>query len=313
MAGKDAPADLDSVADELYRLPPAQFTAARNAYAQAARKAGDRPLADRIAALRKPTTSAWAANLLARERRDEIGPLLQLGEALRQAHRSLDGEQLRRLNRQQRELVQALSGQAGRLAAEAGQPLAGQAVQEVEETLHAALADPDAGAAFTEGRLTKPLSATVDITGRATTAQGTHRTPPAPVRAKKKPARTAEDTERARHDAERQRRREEAAQAGQRARRAEQEAEARESEAAAAREDLDAADRHRDEAQARLDGLLGQVKDAEQAVRAARDGQGQARRLLRETDKAARDARRRAHEAAAHADRLIARLDDPDP
>ncbi|WUD77027.1 hypothetical protein OG937_37660 [Streptomyces sp. NBC_00510] len=310
MAGKDAPADLDSVADELYRLPPAQFTAARNAYAQAARKAGDRPLADRIAALRKPTTSAWAANLLARERRDEIGPLLQLGEALRQAHRSLDGEQLRRLNRQQRELVQALSGQAGRLAAEAGQPLAGQAVQEVEETLHAALADPDAGAAFAEGRLTKPLSATVDITGQATTAQGTHRTPPAPVRAKKKPARTAEDTERARRDAERQRRREEAEQAGQQARRAEQEAEAR---AAAAREGLDAADRHRDEAQARLDGLLGQVKDAEQTVRAARDGQGQARRLLREADKAARDARRRAHEAAAHADRLIARLDDPDP
>lgn len=305
MAGKDAPADLDSVADELYRLPPAQFTAARNTHAQAAKKAGDRPLADRIAALRKPTTSAWAANLLARERRDEIGPLLRLGEALRQAHRSLDGGRLRRLNRQQRELVQALSRQAAQLAAESGQPITGQAVQEVEETLHAALADPDAGAAFAEGRLTKPLSATVDITGQATTAQGTHRTP--------KPPRTAEDTARARREAERQRRREDAEQAGQQARRAEQEAEARESEAVAARQGLHAADRHRDEAQARLDELLGRVKDAEQTVRAARDGQGQARRLLREADKAARDARRRAHEAAAHADRLTARLDDPDP
>ncbi|MDX2815306.1 hypothetical protein PV410_22490 [Streptomyces sp. PA03-5A] len=310
MAGKDAPADLDSVADELYRLPPAQFTAARNTHAQAAKKAGDRPLADRIAALRKPTTSAWAANLLARERRDEIGPLLRLGEALRQAHRSLDGGRLRRLNRQQRELVQALSRQAAQLAAESGQPITGQAVQEVEETLHAALADPDAGAAFAEGRLTKPLSATVDITGQATTAQattaqGTHRTP--------KPPRTAEDTARARREAERQRRREDAEQAGQHARRAEQEAAARESEAVAARQGLHAADRHRDEAQARLDELLGRVKDAEQTVRAARDGQGQARRLLREADKAARDARRRAHEAAAHADRLTARLDDPDP
>lgn len=306
MAGKDAPAGLDSVADELYRLPPARFTASRNAHAQAAKKAGDRPLADRIAALRKPTTSAWAANLLARERRDEIGPLLRLGEALRQAHRSLDGGQLRRLNRQQRELVQALSRQAAQLAAEAGQPLAGQAVQEVEETLHAALADPDAGAAFAEGRLTKPLSATVDITGQATTAaEAAHRTP--------KPARTAEDTARARREAERQRRREDAEQARQQARRAEQEAEARESEAAAAREDLDAADRQRDQAQARLDELLGRVKDAEQAVRAARDSQGQARRLVREADKAARDARRRAHEAAARSDRLTAPLDDPGP
>ncbi|MFE0631908.1 hypothetical protein ACFW3D_33765 [Streptomyces sp. NPDC058864] len=293
MAGGDAPTDFDAVADELFRLPPAQFTAARDAHARAARQAGDRALADRITALRKPTASAWAANLLAREHHEETGPLLQLGEALRRAHRDLDGEQLRQLNRRQRELVRALSRQAGQLAADAGHPLAGQAVQEVEETLHAALADPDAGAAFTEGRLSKPLSATVDITGRATTAPVPDDVPHRPTR--KRPAQAAEDRERARREAELRRRREEAAQA-------EQEARARESDAAAAREDLAAAGRHRDEAQQRLDELLEQAEQAEEALRAARDDQDDARRRLRAADRAARDARRRAGKAAAHAE-----------
>jgi hypothetical protein len=102
------------------------------------------------------------------EQQDEVGPLLQLGEALRRAHRELDGDQLWQLNRQQRELVYALSQQAKQLAAEAEQPLSDQAVQEVEETLHTAFADPRPGEAFAEGRPTKPLAATVDLTGQAT-------------------------------------------------------------------------------------------------------------------------------------------------
>ncbi|WP_431961754.1 hypothetical protein [Actinacidiphila sp. bgisy160] len=299
MADKDAPTDLDAVADELYTLPPPQFTAARNTHARAARKAGNRPLADRITALRKPTTSAWAANLLARERRDETGPLLQLGDALRQAHRKLDGEQLRRLNRRQRELVHALSQQAGQLAAQAGQPLTGQAMREVEETLHAALADPEAGTAFAEGRLTRPLSATVDIAGQATTARGPQRAQPPPRQARKKrPAEDAEDKARARREADRQRRREEAEQA-------EREAQAREHEATTVRHELDLADRHHDEAQSRLGELLRQVKDAEETLRTARDAQDRARRRLRDADKAAR-------KAAARAGRLTERLDqDP--
>jgi DNA repair exonuclease SbcCD ATPase subunit len=333
VAGETGPADLDAVADELYGLPPAEFTAARNRYAQAAKKAGDRALADQIAALRKPTVSAWAGNLLARERQDEVGPLLQLGEALRRAHRKLDGEQLRQLNRQQRELVYALSRQAKQLAAQAGQPLSDQTVREVEETLHAVLADPEAGEAFAEGRLTKPLSVTVDLTGLPTTATGKTRPRPAPVRdlprrpAKKKPARgraaeqaaeAARDEERARREAELQRRREEAElqrrreeveQAERQAREAEEEAQARDEDAAAAQEDLDAADRERDAAQARLDELREQVKGAEKAVREARESQDQARRRLREADRAARGARRHAQQVAAHADQLADRLD----
>jgi hypothetical protein len=58
--------DLESTLDELYALRPQEFTAARDARAAEARRAGDRELADRIRALRRPTLSAWAGNLLVR-------------------------------------------------------------------------------------------------------------------------------------------------------------------------------------------------------------------------------------------------------
>ncbi|MEV7526536.1 hypothetical protein [Streptomyces sp. NPDC091371] len=82
--------DVESVAAELRGLLPSQFTAARDEYVAKARKAGDRQLAARIAALRKPTLAAWTAGLLARSRPKEAQRLLALGEALRAAHRTLD-------------------------------------------------------------------------------------------------------------------------------------------------------------------------------------------------------------------------------
>lgn len=51
--------DLESVADELYGLPPGEFVAARGRHVAAARTAKDPALAKQIAALRKPTLAAW--------------------------------------------------------------------------------------------------------------------------------------------------------------------------------------------------------------------------------------------------------------
>ncbi len=104
--------DLEAVADELYGLRPQEFTAVRNQRAAAARKAGDRELAEQIKNLRRPTLAAWASNLLVREQPDEVQPLIELGEGLRNAHRALDGEQLRELSRQQHVLITAMSRQA---------------------------------------------------------------------------------------------------------------------------------------------------------------------------------------------------------
>ncbi len=149
--------DLDAVTDELYALPRDEFIAARDERARRARAEGDRELAAEIGRLRKPSTAAWLANLLARERPDEIGGLVELGEALRRAHSELDGETLRRLSGQRRELVTALTGQARALGNSAGQRISDAVSRELEDTFTAALADPDAARLLAAGRLTSGL------------------------------------------------------------------------------------------------------------------------------------------------------------
>ncbi|HZC40168.1 MAG TPA: hypothetical protein VE343_05800, partial [Streptosporangiaceae bacterium] len=133
---------LARAADELYAIPPAGFTAARNERARQAREAGDRELAAAIAGLRRPTASAWLVNLLSREAPDQVSRLLDLGEELREAQQALAGDRLRELSGRRRQLVAAATEAAGRLAADAGQPASDQVQREVEATLDAALSDP---------------------------------------------------------------------------------------------------------------------------------------------------------------------------
>jgi hypothetical protein len=109
--------DFDAVIDELYALPREEFTAARDARAKAARAAGDRDLATAIGKLRKPTSAAWVANLLAREHPGEVHDLIELGAALRGAHATLDGATLQELSWQRHQVVHGLVQQARALGA----------------------------------------------------------------------------------------------------------------------------------------------------------------------------------------------------
>ncbi|MFD0534906.1 hypothetical protein ACFQY7_15295 [Actinomadura luteofluorescens] len=77
--------DFSSAADELYGVPPADFVETRKRLVQEAKGAGDAALAKRIGALRRPTLSAWAVNLLARSAADELTGLLDVGEEMRAA------------------------------------------------------------------------------------------------------------------------------------------------------------------------------------------------------------------------------------
>jgi hypothetical protein len=162
--------DADDVAEDLYRLPPVQFTAARNAQAAEAKRAGDAATARRIAAFRKPSLAAWVSNLLAREK-EEAGQLLELAEALREAHRTLDPEQFRTLSHQQHVVVAGLARQAGGLARQAGQPVSPSVLHEVEQILHAALADPEVAEQWATGRLTKVPAVSTDFPGTTPLAQ----------------------------------------------------------------------------------------------------------------------------------------------
>ncbi|MDQ4103052.1 MAG: hypothetical protein M3186_04850 [Actinomycetota bacterium] len=148
---------LESVADELYSLPRDEFTAARNAAAARAREQGHRELADQIRALRRPSTAAWLANLLAREQPDEVRALVELGDGLRQAQHRLQGEALRRLSQQRHELVHALVQQAQALARTAGHPAGAAVTRELVNTFTAAVNSAAAAQALAAGRLTTAL------------------------------------------------------------------------------------------------------------------------------------------------------------
>lgn len=149
--------DLETVAGELYGLPLDEFTPTRTVREGQAKSAGDKDLAVRIHQLGKPNLVAWLANQLVRECADEILPLLELGAGLREATAASSGEQLRELSRRQRQLVHTLVQQARRLAEAAGRKVSPDAARGLEDTLRAALADPDAADLLSAGRLTRGM------------------------------------------------------------------------------------------------------------------------------------------------------------
>ncbi|MFF3917526.1 hypothetical protein ACFYZB_29315 [Streptomyces sp. NPDC001852] len=302
--------DLDPVADELYGLRPEEFVAARDRRALEARKAGDQALAREIGALRRPSLAAWVGNLLVRRRPEEVQPLLDLGEELRRAHRELDGPQLRKLVRRQREVVGALGRQARRLAAEAGRPVGEGVQREVEETLHAVLAEPEAAREWAAGRLVKPLSATFGFPEADESVLDRRPAAPAATRAKKH----AEGGEPGGHGAERRRgeaeREDELAhrrrlnEARGAARDAERDLRAREAEAEAAGREVEEARDRVAEAEERVRELRTRLRDAEDEQRRSRTDEQEARDRARQADRAVREARRHAEATAAEADRL---------
>ncbi|MEU9629415.1 hypothetical protein ACFZDB_17585 [Streptomyces luteogriseus] len=284
--------DYDSVADELYALRPEEFTAARASAMASARTAGDRELAQRIGTLRKPSLAAWVSNLLVRSSPGEVEPLLRLGEGLRQAHQDLDGAQLRELSRRQHALIRALSLQARQLAKEAGHPIGESVQREVENTLHAVLADPEAAEAWAAGRLTKPLSAAV---GFPATTEGVRpqrpvaRPAPAPSRPGKK-------------ESEQQRRKR--AQAREDAETAERELRELRDGAAAAGQEVAEAKQRVDGLQRRVEELTGELERVRGEHQQARFAERAARERARAADRRAREAGRRAATAAARLERL---------
>jgi hypothetical protein len=149
--------ELEEIAAELYALPPAGFTAARDERARQARAAGDRELATAVKGLRRPTVGAWAVNLLAQAAPDSLAEVFALAEELRDAQVSRQGDVLRTLMRRRQQVLAAAVRDARELAAEAGQPLADEAALQVERTLVAALSDPDAAEQVRAGRLATAL------------------------------------------------------------------------------------------------------------------------------------------------------------
>jgi hypothetical protein len=162
---------LAEVADELYGLPPTEFTAARDELARAARAEGRREDAAAIKKLARPTTSAWLVNQLSREAPEALGRLFEVADALQEAQRRLAGDRLRELSAQRRQVVTELLPVAAAVADRTGQPASPAVLDEVRATLEAALADSAARDTLRSGRLIRALAyaglGEVDLTAAA--------------------------------------------------------------------------------------------------------------------------------------------------
>jgi len=135
---------LANATAELYQADPDDFMPRRQELVAAARAAGESAAAKQIAALRKPTRSAWVVNRLARADPEVTARLAQLAAELGQAGPSADAGRIRELTGARSHLVDELTRQAF-----AGLPAPSAAVrEEVTATLDAALADPEVAASL---------------------------------------------------------------------------------------------------------------------------------------------------------------------
>ncbi|SFC05759.1 hypothetical protein SAMN04487968_103228 [Nocardioides terrae] len=145
--------DLLPLADELYALPLAAFTPARDKRAKETKDT-------RIKALRKPSLAAWVVNLLVRHETEQVEQVLAIGAGLRAAAEGMDAKQLRELTKQRRQLTAAVTTRARAVARERGVRVTEAVADQVEATLTAAILDQGAAEAVRSGLLVTSLAAT---------------------------------------------------------------------------------------------------------------------------------------------------------
>jgi hypothetical protein len=140
---------------ELYSSGPEEFVERRGVLVARARAAGEASVAKQIAALRKPTRSAWVINQLVRSAPAVSDQLAELGDEFRAAQRSGDGAAIRQLSARRRQLLDALARQAFTVSGQHSPPAALK--DEVTATLGAALADPQFAAQLQAGTLERAV------------------------------------------------------------------------------------------------------------------------------------------------------------
>ena len=143
--------------DNLFKLPLAEFTAARNALAASLKAAGRDDDAATVKALTKPPLSAWVVNQLYWHHRKPFDQLMAAGERLRKAQTAqLSGKaaELRVPMEAHREAVADLAKRAAALLREGGHPPTPDVIRRVTTTLEALATYGDQEGAPKAGRLT---------------------------------------------------------------------------------------------------------------------------------------------------------------
>lgn len=252
-------AEIDAEIDKLFQLPPAEFTAARNALAK---RAG--PQAGTIKALTKPPIAAWAVNQLYWKDPERYEALIDAANEMRNTHRAvIEGRKadLRSAGREHELALDAALKSTMALLKDAGQPATDATKHAVLNTLRALPSDEPAG------RLTRTLApGGFEMLAGVTPAPAPRRRPETPAvskdggPAKGKPPDPKAEREAARAAAKA---REERAAAERALRDAEQRARQAEFEAARAARDATKAERRLEEARRDLEAAQEAFTEAE--------------------------------------------------
>ncbi|TCN40960.1 hypothetical protein EV644_105245 [Kribbella orskensis] len=295
--------DFEEAASALYAASAADFIATRNELAKQLKADGDQLGSTRLKALRKPTVAGWLANLVARERPDDIDDLLALGDEFREATADLDGERLRELTPKRHKLIDKLSKSAIGLAEREGQKVSADVAQKLRETLDAALVDPSAGEAVREGRLSSALRhvgfGVVDESGEPSNI-----TPITDERRQRAQARRAKAGESEKAAADKAAEKESAAEKAKREKAEREQVEREAAEKAEAKQELDDAIAAAEAADATVEDLDSQLSDARDALAEAQEAVHRIGEELDEARKAARAAQKESREARKRYNRL---------
>jgi hypothetical protein len=269
---------VEQAADELYGLPLADFTNARDQLAKRLRRDGLREEADAVKGFHKPNAVAWALNQLARRRPRDVERLLATGKRLRTAQEALlgggDPSALKRAFAEERELVDKLTRDAAAVASEAAATTGGSLDERIRDTLHAVALDEQTAADLAAGRLVRER--------RAVGLFGTDSVASAPAAKRSSGDRPAASRKRGRDDTE--------------SRKVAERRQMAEAELAAAKTEERKAQREH----------AGAAKAAERAQRQAEDAEertAEARKRVEESRASLREAKRRESDTAKACDR----------
>ena len=143
--------------DQLFQIPLAEFTGARNSLATKLKKEGDTEAAERVKTLAKPSISAWVANQLYWRNRTAFHRLIAAGEQFRTAQAAqLAGKSvdLRAPLDARRQTLSELMKLAGDILREAGHPASPDTMRRIMTTLEALATYGQHAGAPPAGRLT---------------------------------------------------------------------------------------------------------------------------------------------------------------
>lgn len=154
---KETTGKLEDDVDALFRLPLAEFIAARKTLAARLKQDGRGNEADRVKALVKPSISPWAVNQLFWKHRDAFDRLIATGQRFRKAQtsgRAGKGAEMREALDARREALADLAHLASALLSDAGHNPTSDTIHRITTTLEAMSAYASLPDALSPGRLT---------------------------------------------------------------------------------------------------------------------------------------------------------------